>query len=640
MMLSRDFINLYKDMEVPWGPVGYMVYKRTYARYIEKENRKEEWYETIARCVNAICKIGIFTEDEARNLYDHVFNLRCMFGGRSLWQLGTSNVDRFGGDSLQNCWHVVVNEPVKPFCFTFNELMLGGGVGFNIQAENVYEIPVIKYKPIIKRVDSNDCDFIVPDNREGWVKLLGKVLKRFYYGGGDLTYSTNCIRARGQLIRSFGGVASGSEELVKGINLIIKILNNCYNRKLRSIDCLDIMNIIGSIVVSGNVRRSAEIALGDPWDTEYLNAKNWNLSSIPESRRMSNNSVITSIIEDLPMEFWEGYNGNGEAYGLVNLKACKTYGRICDGAGYRPDPEVAGVNPCAEITLANYEACNLAEMFLPNISDIEQFKEISGLLYRVCKSISTLPFIDKRTEAIVKKNRRIGISVSGFLQSKWKYDIDAFHTVYDHLINLDKEYSKLLGINNSIKLTCVKPSGTVSLMAGVTPGCHAAYAPYYIRRIRMSSNDPLVNICKEHGYHVEPLLDAEGQPDLKTMIVSYPTKTPEDTICANEMSATDQLESQKWLQENWADNSVSCTIYYHKEELHDIKQWLKHNYQYVKAVSFLLHSEHGFIQAPLEEITEEKYNELISIIKPIQRIEGNFEIDDSLECGKGGCPIK
>jgi hypothetical protein len=635
-------MDKYRNSVVPWGPVGYVVYKRTYARLIENDGR-EEWWQTVKRCVKAIDEIGSFTQDEIEELYDHVFNLRACFSGRALWQLGTSTVERFGGDSLINCWAVAVNNPVTSFCFAFDELMLGGGVGFNIQPQYVYELPPIKFNPRINRVDTFDCGFIVPDNREGWVKLLGKVLKRFFYGGGDLTYSTNCIRARGKEIKSFGGTASGSESLVDGIHKIINILRACYGTKLRPINCLDIMNIIGSIVVSGNVRRSAEIALGDVNDYEFINAKNWSMGTIPTWRAMSNNSLVCCDPNDLPPEFWSGFNGEGEALGLVNLCAARDYGRIADGFGYRPDRGVIGFNPCAEIPLESYEGCNLCEIFLPNIETQEQFIRIAKIMYKVCKSVTQLPFIHKMSAEIMKQNQRIGISVTGFMQSHFRYDIEVFNNVYEVLEHMDKEYSQYLGSNESIKLTTVKPSGTLSLLPGVLPGVHAAYSPYYIRRVRMAASDPLVKMCRDAGYFVEPQMNQDGGRDYETSVISFPIKTPDDAICAEEMSAIDQLRAQQWLQTYWADNSVSATIYYDDSEVPAIKDWLNRHYHNIKSVSFLLREEHGFLQAPIEPITSEQYKELTSKIIPIVQIKQDSfdgQLQDDSECLKGGCPIK
>ncbi|MHA1590938.1 MAG: ribonucleoside-triphosphate reductase, adenosylcobalamin-dependent [Candidatus Heimdallarchaeaceae archaeon] len=641
--LSKKFVEKYKDKTPPWGPVGYITYKRTYSRRIEELNRTEEWYETVERCVNGILNIGgRFTEGEMEKLYDHVFNLRCSFSGRALWQLGTDTVDKIGGDSLQNCWCVKVNDPVKPFCFTFNELMLGGGVGFNILPEYVYELPEIKYNVNIERIDSNDVDFIVSDNREGWVKLLSKVLKAFYYSGKDLSYSTSCIRPRGRSIKSFGGTASGSEDLVKGISKIVSILQSRYRKKLRPIDCLDIMNLIGGIVVAGNVRRSAEIALGSPSDRLFLNAKNWNIQNVPNWRAMSNNSIIVNDTTLLPQDFWDKFKDEGEPIGLFNLDACRSFGRIIDGQDEGRDPRVVGCNPCGEISLESYEPCNLAEIFLPNVKNTEVLTEVVDLMYRVCKTISQLPFIHKETNDVIRRNQRIGIGVSGYMESKFKGNKKVFDDLYVYLKDLDIEYSKKIGVPVSIKLTTIKPSGTLSLLAGVTSGAHLAYAPYYIRRIRMSADDPLVEMCRKKGYHIEPVLNFDGTYDMKVMIVSFPIKAgTANGVFSKKVSAVEQLETLKWLQTYWSDNSVSITIYYRKKEVLEIKKWLEENYSEIKSVSFLLHKEHGFSQPPLEEISKEQYDKMILEVEPITRIEDKeeIELEETLECD-GSCPIK
>jgi adenosylcobalamin-dependent ribonucleoside-triphosphate reductase len=641
--LPEKFVNKYKRLVPPWGPVGLVTYKRTYSRQIE-EGRTEDWHETVARCVNGALKIGLkMTDDEAFYLYDSVFNLRCTFSGRALWQLGTKTVERFGGDSLQNCWAVACDEPVEPFCFAFNELMLGGGVGFNIQREFVYEIPRVKFDVNVVRKDEKDVDYIVPDNREGWVDLLRRTFSAFFLTGKSFSYSTICVRPKGARINSFGGTASGPEDLCKGISEVVSVLKERAGKKLRPTDCLDIMNIIGSVVVAGNVRRSAQLALGDIDDSSYLDAKNWEKGSIPNWRSMSNNSVVCNKAEYMHDKFWDTYDGGSEPYGLINLSNCRKFGRIVDGAGYRPDPKIIGTNPCGELPLENKEACNLAEIFLPNISDVEEFKKVAGSMYKVVKAISCLPFIHEGTNAVVQANHRLGISVTGFLQSGFVDKPEVFDSAYKYIEAVDEEYSKVLGCGRSIKLTTVKPSGTASLLPGVTPGVHPAYAQHYIRRIRMASDDKLVDICRKHGYHVEPQIRMDGSRDMDTMVVSFPIHVPEGTVVAKDVSAVKQLDYAKFLQRHWSDNSVSVTVYYKKEELPEIKSWLAQNYdEHVKTVSFLLHSGHGFVQAPYEEISAEDYAKFMGVVTPITSIndEKSVGLKESLECAGGACPIK
>ena len=634
--------------ETPFSSVGYITYKRTYARRLNEADPNsptEEFEDTVNRVVaasNSQLKVG-FTEDEQERLKKYLMELKGTVAGRFLWQLGTDTVGKLGGASLQNCAFKVVNSPVEPFTWAMDLLMLGSGVGYNIQKANVEKLPPVNVDfKCPTRADTADADFIVPDSREGWVALLGKTLKAAFLahssGKQTFTYSTKLIRSKGAPIKGFGGTASGPEDLVWGINKIGEILEKRAGRKLRPIDCLDIMNIIGAVVVAGNVRRSAQIAIGDPDDVEYLLAKRWDLGNIPSWRAMSNNSVVCHDIGDLHEFFWDGYEGKGEPYGLINLKLSRKIGRL--GETEYPDPDVQGYNPCAEQSLADGETCCLAEIYLPNITSKEEMLDVAKLLYRVNKHSLALPFHLKITEEIVHKNMRMGIGVTGFLQAteeqkSWLKD------VYKELREFDKEYSKEHGFPTSVKLTTVKPSGTLSLLPGVTPGCHPAYARYMIRRIRISANHPLVQTCRDHGYPVEFQQNFDGSEDHSTVVVSFPFRHPDHAVLAKDMTAIQQLETVKWLQENWSDNSVSCTVYYRKEELPEIRKYLKKNYKNNhKSLSFLLHNEHGFKQAPLEEITKEQYDELVAKTRLITSIDSlDIGLDDS-ECASGACPIR
>lgn len=633
-------------VETPWGEIGYITYKRTYARRLKENDANsptEEYKDTVDRVVNgAIKQLKVpFSDKEQKRVKEIMLGLKGTVAGRFFWQLGTKTVDKLGLPSLQNCAFTVVDHPIRPFTWTFDMLMLGSGVGYNIQREFVYKLPkVIKKKVKVQRIDEKDADYIVPDSREGWVKLLGKVLKAYFYSGEGFTYSTICIRGKGTPIKGFGGTASGPEDLVNGIDNICSVLNARRGKQLRPIDCLDIMNIIGSIVVAGNVRRSAQIAIGDFDDLEFLAAKNWSQGNIPNWRAMSNNSVVCNDISKLPSQFWDGYLGGGEPYGLINLKLAQSCGRL--GETEYPDPEVLGFNPCAEQSLAPFETCCLAEIHLPNIDSEEELKEVATYLYRINKHSLAIKCHHKETEDIVHKNMRMGIGITGYLMATKKQKSWLSKT-YKHLRDYDKKYSKKHGFPESIKITTVKPSGTLSLLSGVTPGAHPGFSHYFIRRVRMASNIPLVEVCKKNGYHVEYVRGFDGKEDHSTVVVSFPCKFPAHTTVAQDVTAINQLETIKELQKNWSDNSVSVTIYYRKEELDDIKEWLAENYnEGLKTVSFLLHSEHGFDQAPYEEITKEEYAKLSKNVKPITNVEIDEDSIDGSEigCASGVCPIK
>jgi len=782
MALTKQELEDYaKGFTTPWGEIGYITYKRTYARRLHDSNQKdtEEFYQTVARVVRACStqlKVG-FTEEEERQAVGLLMNLKGSVAGRFMWQLGTKTVGKLGLASLQNCAGCVVDDPIRPFTWTMDMLMLGCGVGVNIQREYVYQIPKLtKKKPKIVRIDNASADYIVPDTREGWVKLLGKTLKSYAYSGEGFTYSTQLIRGRGTPISAFGGEASGPEILVEGIESIIGVLEDRRGKKLRPIDALDIINIIGMIVVAGNIRRSAIIAIGDADDVEYLKAKRWDLGNIPKWRANSNNSVACSDTKDLISEFWEGYKGNGEPYGLINFDAARAFGRT--GEVKYPDSDVVVFNPCftgdtplltkdgfksieslvdKEVTLvnsygeectgkvwsngvketvnvtlssgevigctpdhrfmiddgsevlakdlkgkrilpyyedtsitseftkspvvtkvesageeevfdfnldsqnhwgvvgtgyvahncgeqglANYETCCLAEVYLPNITSYDEFLDTCKCLYRIAKHSLTLPCHNKETEAIVHKNMRMGIGVTGEAmatseQKAW------YSRVYEEIRKYDVVYSKANNFPVSIKIFTVKPAGTSSLLAGVTSGAHVGFSQYYIRRMRISATSPLVELCRNNGYPVEYRREFDGSNDYTTVVVSFPATLPDHAVLAKDVTAIDQLEICKRLQKDWSDNSVSVTVYYQMEELPAIQEWLADNYSsYLKTVSFLLHSDHGFDQAPMEEITKEEYEEMVSKTKPINGV--SFEEEDisadQIGCASGACPIK
>lgn len=294
----------------------------------------------------------------------------------------------------------------------------------------------------------------------------------------------------------------------------------------------------------------------------------------------------------------------------------------------------------AEQSLNNHETCCLAEVFLPNVESEEEFLDICKLLYRINKHSLMLPCHLPETEAIVRKNMRMGIGVTGVLQASEEQK-SWLESAYEELRKFDEEYSDNRGWPHSIKLTTCKPSGTLSLLPGVTPGIHPGYAQYMIRRIRIAADHPLVETCRANGYDIEYQKNFDGSEDRGTVVVSFPFSYPEGTVLAKDTTAIDQLEHVKWLQSVWSDNSVSCTVYYRLEELPEIKKYLKKNYKHnFKSLSFLLHQDHGFHQAPYEEITEEQYREYVARTKVISKIDEAMIGLDTAECEGGACPIR
>jgi len=632
----------FKSTEIPWGPVGYLTYKRTYSRRLDASDpnsRTEEYEDTVNRIVEACdSQLGMNLYHEEKQAIRNIhLQMKGSVAGRFLWQLGTPTVDRLGLFSLQNCAGIVVDSPIEPFTWTMDALMLGSGVGYNIQKEHVYSLPKVKGPVDIVRKDTKDADFIVPDSREGWVELLRRVLVAHFKTGKGFSYSTILVRGKGAVIQGFGGLASGPEELCWGMQEISKLLNRRAKKKLNPIDALDIMNIIGYVVVAGNVRRSAQLAIGDYDDMQYLNAKRWDQGGIPNWRAMSNNSVVCNEFSKLPDQFWQGYQGNGEPYGLINLRLSQSVGRT--GETQYPDRKVQVFNPCAEQSLEDGETCALAEVFLPNAESEEDLWNTVSYLYKIVKHSLALVCHQPLTEEVVHRNMRMGIGMTGIMQASAE-QLGWLPKVYEKLREYDSTYSKLYNYNPSIKLTTIKPSGTMSLLPGVTPGCHPAFSQYYTRRIRVAANSPLINVCISHGYHVEPQYNFDGTPDQNTFVVSFPCAYPAGTKLANQVSAVDQLNTVRWLQGNWSDNAVSCTVYYRKEELGAIQRYLAEYYdREIKTCSFLLHQDHGFKQAPYEEISEDEYLSRKSQVRPITSLSTDTSVIES-DCDTGACPVR
>jgi ribonucleoside-triphosphate reductase (thioredoxin) len=513
-------------------------------------------------------------------------------------------------------------------------LMLGGGVGLSVEHRFVSKLSKLKKDVQVVCKNTNDADLIVSDSREGWCELVRRTLEAYFVTGKSFTYSTVCIRGYGQPINGFGGTASGPIPLIKCVETICTILNNRAGKHIRPIDAMDILCCIGEMVVAGNVRRSAIIILGDAWDKEYLKAKRWDLG-VPNYRAMANLTVVCDDVDDLHPLFWKTYEV-GEPFGIFNRKNAQMYGRMGEK---KYDPAI-GTNPCAEAMLEDGEPCNLQEIFLPNLESEEEFIEAAVLMHRWGKRVTMEKYHNPKNDKVVKKNRRIGTGITGCLQSPL-FNPATLDKVYAAIQEENVRYSKELGIPESIRTTVVKPSGTMSLFGDCTPGIHPGFSRYEIRRIRFAANDPLLPVLKAAGHPMEPVKRFDGTLDYGTMVVDFYRKTPEGTPVADEGFTTwQQLDTVLMAQKHWADQSVSVTVYYRKEELPEVKKWLASNLDQLKTISFLCHSDHGFDQAPLEAITKEQYEKFSAKIKPLDMNQITGGDLDSLECAGGVCPIK
>lgn len=649
------------SIPTPWGMLGPMVLYRTYSRLRDPYDQTsiENYTEIIMRILRGCDEIGVpLSDDEKLEFAIKMKSLKCLPAGRFIWQMGTETVRRCGFLSLQNCAAVIADSP-SIFGWVMDLSMLGCGVGVNIMKDHVDKIVEIKKldRPIV-REDVKDADYIIPDKREGWVKILNKILKAYFTTGKGFSFSAILLRGKGVPIKTFGGVSSGPEVLCDGLSNICNIFESRLAKgetKLHPIDTMDICCIIADIVVSGNVRRSSLMIMISHDDIETMQSKDWNrLARVPNWRSHANVSVVCSDVKELPEEFWNPFKEEGECFGLLNMNTSKLYGRCGNRREVRYDKEVIGYNPCGEQSLANKETCCLMEVFLCNIDTITEFKRCVYLLYKVAKHSLLLDCPYKDTNAIVHKNLRMGIGITGYQQATEEQK-SWLPEVYDYLRNLDKEYSGEIGVPESIKLTTCKPSGTLSCLLGCTPGVHAGISTFFLRRVRLSADSPYVYTLRQLGYNVEPELKFDGSRSRTTVVADFPCRYPDGTKTENTLTAIEQLEDIIRVQSDWSDNSVSCTVKFNVEELPEIQEWLHENWYKMKSLSFILH-RHGFPQAPFEEITEEKYNSLMAKCRPLSeedimhalkensKIGGPLKLSDKhisdLECSGQSCGVR
>lgn len=623
-----------------WSNLAKIVYRRTYARH-QQDNYDmplENWPQTVERVIRgnlALVSPNQLLPNEGEILERLMLDRKAMPAGRGLWFSGAKAQKRIGGAGVNNCWFFSMDD-WKNFAIVQDMLMLGGGVGASVEEQFISKMPTVRDNVFVTLSES--ADFSVPDSREGWCELVNKVFEAFLVTGKSFTFSVENVRPAGLPIKGFGGVSSGPAPLVEMVRKISQICSNRAGYRLRSIDVADIICLIGEMVVAGNVRRSAIILLGDCNDKQYLTAKRWDLAPIPNHRAFANWSVVASKVEDLNELFWQTYE-NGEPYGIVNRENIQKYARMGE---LKPDSAI-GVNPCAEATLESGESCNLWEQNLANISSPEEFSLAARMGLRYTKRVSTEFYEHEVSAKAIAKNRRVGLGITGCLSAPKLFNAEVLDRTYAAILDEDSKYSATLGIPESIRYTVVKPSGTLSKLMDTPQSCgiHPAYSRWLIQRIRFAANDPLIPVLRSAGHHIEYVERFDGTFDKNTVVVEFYIETPPETPCADQDFDTwKQLDTLLMAQAKWSDQAVSVTVYYKREDIPEIKEWMSKNLCNIKTISFLCREEHGFKQAPWESITEKQFLEKSKEIKPLDLSEINEGKLESQECEGGVCPVK
>lgn len=638
--INEEFINTYKDKTPPFGyrdaagnSVGEITFLRTYSR-LKENGTKETWVDVCERVINGMyslqkdhCKKNrlpwndVKAQSSAKEAFDRLFNLKWTPPGRGLWAMGTNIVNvQKNSAALQNCAFVSTSEmtkinPARPFAFLMEASMLGVGVGFDDKGAD---------KDFIIHEPKEPAHYVIPDTREGWVESLSLLLNSFLKENQpNYSFDYSQIRPSGTPIKTFGGVAAGHEPLEKMHALIRKIFNGRKGQKLSRIDIADIGNLIGVCVVSGNVRRSAELLIGRLNDQDFLNLKN--KDKFPERNSydpaapgwgwMSNNSVETEVGADLT-PIIEGISLNGEP-GVIWMDVSRKYGRLIDPPNNK-DHRVAGYNPCAEQSLESYECCTLVETYLGRHENLEDYKRTLKFAYLYAKTVTLLPTHWEETNAIMQRNRRIGTSMSGVADFADRCGMPVLkewmNQGYKTVQRYDNVYSEWLGIRESIKMTTVKPSGTVSILAGESPGVHwTPGGKFFNRTIRFSNEDPMLPLFRMANYRVEP---ASESPDT-TSVVYFPIKS-QAVRSEKDVTIFEKMALATTAQRYWSDNSVSVTVSFNKDtESQYIGTVLHMHDGQLKTVSFLPSGNDTYPQMPYTQISEEEYLDQTQKLFPI-----------------------
>ena len=650
--LSENFVSKYKRKKPPFGfnGLGELVYMRTYSR-IKENGKNERWWETVKRVVEGTYSMQKNWIDQhqlgwnpwqaqasAQEMYDRIFYMKFLPPGRGLWAMGTLITEEKNlYAALNNCAFVststIKDDYAKPFTFLMDASMLGVGVGFDTKGAG----EIIVKGP---NKDRKSEQFEIPDTREGWVESVKLLLESYFHGTSVVYFDYDMIRDAGEPIKGFGGVSSGYEPLQEIHQEIRKVLDKNIGEPISVTTIVDIMNLIGKCVVAGNVRRTAEIVFGDPYDDEYLDLKNYEVNPHREAYGWTSNN---SLFAELGMDYTEVCKrivDNGEP-GFAWLDNMRKFSRMQNG-GDDKDHRVAGGNPCLEQSLESYELCCLVETFPHNHSSLKDYKRTLKYAYLYAKTVTLGKTHWSDTNRVMLRNRRIGCSVSGvaqFITNRGLEELKVWlEKGYKTIQDWDCIYSDWFAVPKSIKTTSVKPSGTVSLLVGATPGMHYPESRFYIRRMRLSKHSELIEPLKKAGYKLEPAFGSEDS----TMVVEVPVDVGEGIRTAAELSIWEQFSLAAFLQRHWADNQVSCTATFNPEtEAKELPQVLNYFQYRLKGISLLPRKNGGaYKQMPYEAIDEKEYYKQVQKLGRLSfvGVEGE-QADEDKFCNNDVCDI-
>ena len=624
-------------------PTDYQsfIHKSRYARWLDKEGRRETWGETVSRYMENIVYPVAGTDTYIKEIEEAILSLEVMPSMRSLMTAGPAAMR--DNISMYNCSYIAVDNIVA-FDEAMHVLMCGTGVGFSVERQYVQKLPEVP------ELFNSETNIVVKDSKEGWSKALRQVIA-LLYSGEIPTWDVSRVRPAGARLKTFGGRASGPAPLIDLFNFTINTFRGAQGRKLSSIECHDIMCKIGEVVVVGGVRRSAMISLSNLSDDRMRTAKSGAWWDNNPHRALANNSVAYSEKPDSLsfMREWMALveSGSGER-GIFNREAAK---KQAAKNGRRDADHDFGTNPCSEIILRSGQVCNLTECVVratDNIESLEKKVRIATILGTIQSTYTKFPYLRKMWQRNTEEERLLGVSLTGIMDNPLLTTKNAgLEKTLEHLKSIavatNAEWAERLGIPVSTAITCVKPSGTVSQLVDSASGIHSRHSPYYIRTVRGDNKDPLTQFMKDQKIPNAPDV---MKPD-QTTVFSFPQKAPEGAVCTKDTTAIEQLEMWLMYQRHWCEHKPSVTINVRSAEWFEVGAFVYKYFDEMSGVSFLPFNEHTYQQAPYQDCGKHDYHELLSLMPDKIDWEdlANYEKEDNtagsqtLACSGDSCEI-
>ena len=612
------------------------IHRSRYARYLEDKGRRETWEETVGRYMENVVGSKV-EQDVADQIRKAILNMEVMPSMRGLMTAGKA-LER-DNVALFNCSYIPCDHP-RAFDEAMYILMCGTGVGFTVERQDISKLPVVS-----DEMHDTDTTIVVEDSKLGWSKAF-KELISMLYAGQVPKWDVDKVRPAGARLKIFGGRASGPEPLISLFKFCVKTFKGAVGRRLTSIECHDIMCKIGETVVVGGVRRSALISLSNLSDDRMRHAKSGAWWENNPQRSLANNSVCYTEKPDMLafMKEWQAmYESQSGERGIFNRIAAK---KQAGKNGRRDTNYDFGTNPCSEIILRPYQFCNLTEVVCRADDTFESLKrkvELATILGTIQATFTDFRYLRSIWKRNTEEEALLGVSFTGLMDSPLKdmyYESsDQLEALKQHAVEVNKLWASRLGINQSTAITCVKPSGTVSQLVDSASGLHPRFSDFYIRRVRNSINDPLTQFLASQGVPWE--MDKVSP---NTAVFSFPQKSPDGAVCKDGLTAIQQMEYWKHIQDNWCEHKPSITVYYGADEYMELGAWVWKHFDEVSGVAFLPRLEHTYEQAPYEEITAEQYEALRSSMPTIDwsqftESEDNTEGSQTLACVGSNCEI-